>query len=170
MPKAYPRKRRRFSLRRVRITPERALATLASDTAIVNSLTVVAPSAYRAVSIKATWNLVGLTANEGPITVGYAHDDYTVAEIKEALEAAASIDPGNKIAQEQANRLIRIVGTFASGAAGLLNDGKPISTRLNWLIGVGHAVNMFAYNEFPSALTTGAVVHCVGDMWVKDSA
>ncbi len=120
-------------------------------------------------SVKATWSIVGLTLVEGPITVGYAHDDYSVAEIKECLEAAASIDPGDKIAQEQANRLVRIVGTINANGSPELNDGKPITTKLNWLIGVGHAINMFAYNEFPSALSTGAVLHCQGDLWVKDS-
>ncbi len=161
--------KRRFNLRRVRVTPELALGTLATDTAVVNALTVVAPSSYRAISCKATWSLIGLTAGEGPITVGYAHDDYSVTEIKECLEAAASIDPGNKIAQEQSNRLIRIVGTLSESNVDL-NEGKPIKTRLNWLIGVGHAINMFAYNEGTAAnLTTGAVARCQGDLWVKDS-
>ncbi len=160
---------RRFNLRRVRVTPERALSTLGSDTAIVNAFVANAVSSYRAMSVKATWSLTGLTAGEGPITVGFAHDDYTVTEIKEALEAAASIDPGDKIAQEQADRLVRIVGTL-SEANSELNEGKPIKTRLNWLIGVGHSINMFAYNESPSALTTGAVLHSQGDLWVKDSA
>ena len=164
-----PSKRRRFNLRRVRITPERALSTLATDTAIVNALTANAVSSYRAMTVKAAWSLTGLTAGEGPITVGYAHDDYTVAEIKEALEAAASIDPGDKISQEQANRLVRVVGMF-SESNGDLNEGRPISTKLNWLIGVGHAINMFAYNEDTGTLTTGATLRCTGDLWVKDSA
>ncbi len=162
-------KGRRFNLRRVRVTPERALATLASDTAIVNALAANAVSSYRATSVKATWSVIGLTAGEGPITVGLAHDDYSLTEIKECLEAAASIDPGDKIAQEQANRLVRVVGV-CSVEAPSLNDGKPISTKLNWLIGVGHSINMFAYNEFTGALTTGAVLNMQGDLWLKDSA
>ncbi len=150
------------------MTPERALGTLATDTAITNALTANAVSSYRAVTVKATHAIIGLTAAEGPITVGYAHDDYSVTEIKEALEAAASIDPGDKIAQEQSNRLVRIVGVITPEIP-QLNDGRPISTKLNWLIGVGHAINMFAYNEFPASLTTGAVQHLQGDLWVKDS-
>ncbi len=119
--------------------------------------------------MKATWSIEGLVATEGPITVGLAHDDYTVTEIKEALEAAAAIDPGDKIAQEQANRLVRVVGTLGQ-ATEALNNGEPISTKLNWLIGVGHAINMFAFNESTAALTTGSTIHCIGNLWVKDSA
>lgn len=161
--------RRRFTLRRVRVTPERALSTLASDTVIANAFVANATSPYRAMSIKATWSIIGLTVGEGPITVGIAHSDYTVAEIKEALEAATSINPALKVEAEQGNRLVRIVGTISQGQQ-QLNNGNPIKTRLNWLMGVGAAPVMFAYNEFPAALTTGAVVHAQGDLWVKDSA
>ncbi len=160
-------KRRRMNLRRVGISPELNLATLASDTAIVSGLTGVAADTYRAMSVKAVWSLSGLTAGEGPITVGFAHSDYTVTEIKECLEAAGAIDFGDKVAAEQANRLVRTVGQF-SEANSSLNDGKPIKTRLNWLISIGEEVNIFAFSEDDQAnLTTGATVRITGDLWVK---
>ncbi len=162
-------KRRRYNLRRVRMTPELALATLASDTAIVAVMTGVATDTYRAVSVIATWALRGITGGEGPITVGYAHSSYTVTQIKECLEAF-SIDQGDKLSSEQASRLVRIVGTFASEADTMLNDGKPIKTRLNWKIAIGSQVNLFAYNEDTAALSTGAVLHVAGNMYVKDAA
>ncbi len=160
--------KRRFSLRPVRITPELALGTLASDTAITAALTGNSTVPYRVISIESTWNMIGGTGVDGPVTLGYAHSDYTVTEIKEALEAGASIDPGNKIANEQSNRLIRIVGSV-DAAQNRLNDGRPIKTRLNWAISIGQAVNMFAFNEEAAALSTGAVVHLAGKMWIKDS-
>ncbi len=113
--------------------------------------------------------MTDLTANEGPIVVGYAHSDYTVTEIKEAMEASSAIDVGNKIANEQANRLIRVVGTM-NEVRESLNDGKPITTKLNWLMSIGDSVNLFAYNDGPGALSTNAIVSLAGDMWVKDSA
>ncbi len=161
--------KRRFSLRRVRVTPEQALATLASDTALTSGITAAAVGTYRCVTAEMAWALTALTAGEGPITVGYAHSDYSVTEIKECLEAFNAIDQGNKIAQEQSNRLIRIVGTLSETIAAL-NDGKPIKTRLNWLITPGDQVNMFCYNESTSILTTGAFVNGQGQFWVKDSA
>ncbi len=160
--------RRRFSLRRVRTTPELALATLASDTAITATVTGVATDTYRLVSAKQTWALRGATAGEGPITVGYNHSDYSVTEIKECLEAFG-IDQGDKTSQERMNRLVRVVGTFPSSGNAVLNDGKPISTKLNWLIAIGAEAEIFAYNEDTGALTTGSVVHAAGNYWVKDA-
>ncbi len=161
--------RRRFNLRRIRVTDEQALGTLATDTALSGALHGANTVAFRVVSAKLTWALTNLTAGEGPITVGYAHSDYTVTEIKECMEAQASADIGNKVAQEQANRLIRIVGVF-SGANTVLNDGRPIKTKLNWVIGSSATLNAFIYNEDTAAnLTTGAFLNTQGDLWVKDS-
>ncbi len=161
---------RRYNLRKVRITPELALATLASDTAVTVTTTGTSDSQYRCISILATWALRGLTAGDGPVTVGYAHGDYTVAEIKECLESTNAISQGDKIAGEKTNRLVRIVGTFGTAGPGILNDGRPIKTRLNWAIMVGEQVNMFAFNEDTAALTTGSVLHCQGSMFVKDAS
>ncbi len=161
-------KRRRYNLRRVRVSPSIALGALASGVAVASGLTGAAPNSYRCISTSMVWALELGTANEGPITVGYAHSDYTVTEIKEALEAAASIDPGKKIEQERANRLIRIVGTISSDEE-RLNDGRPVKTRLNWLIAPGDEVNAFAFNDSGASLTTGSILHPMGSVWVKDS-
>ncbi len=164
-----PRKRR-FNLRRVRISPNLALVTLAAATVLTGSLTGASDAAYLATSVKATWSLSEFTASEGPVTVGYAFSDYSVTEIKEALEITTSISPGDKIAQEKANRWVRTVGTFPAGVNQTLNNGNPISTRLNWRVPIGKAINIFAFNEdAANPLTTGAVVNCAGDMWVKDT-
>ncbi len=121
-------------------------------------------------SIKGVWSLTDLTANDGPILVGYAHSDYSVTEVKECLESNAAIDQGDKIAQERSNRLVRVVGIM-NDVRSTLNDGKPITTKLNWLINIGDSVNMFFYNDnSANALTTGANVELNGDMWVKDSS
>ncbi len=167
---AKPRKRRSYSLRRVRVTDEIALSTLASDTALTGGLHGALVAAVRVISASMTWSLNGLTQDEGPITVGYAHGDYTVTEIKECLEAQTSASGQNKIATEQANRLIRVVGTFSGEASQSLNNGRPIKTRLNWIIRPGVVLNSFAFNESTALLTTGALVHTVGNLWVKDSA
>ncbi len=162
-------RRRRFNLRRVRITPSKPLLTLAAVTAVTTPMTAASNSTYRAMTVKATWSITDLTANDGPITVGLAHSDYSVAEIKEALLATNAIDVGNMVAQEHANRKVRVVGTL-NEVRESLNNGEPISTRLNWLIGINQTVVAFAFNEGAALLSTGAVLDIVGDMWVKDSA
>ena len=157
-----------MSLRKVRVSPSVALSTLASVTVIVTTVAADAVSTYRAVTVKGTWTIGNLTSGEGPIVVGYAHSDYSVTEIKECLEAQLSINRGNKIANEQANRLVRVVGTLLE-ANQSLNDGKPMKTRLNWLINIGDNVNMFAYNDSATLLTTGSNVRMTGEMYVNDT-
>ncbi len=150
------------------MTPAQALGTLAGVTALTTGITGAADGAYRAVSVNGIHSILGLTAAEGPVTVGFAHSDYTVTEIKEAIESALSISVGDKIAQEKANRLVRVVGEI-SAAEPLLNEGMPVKTRLNWFIPIGKFVNMFAYNNNSTLLTTGGIQNFSGDLWVKDS-
>lgn len=166
----YP-SRGRYSLRGVRFDSTSALLALANITVITQGLTGSADGKYRMISIIGTWSLRSHTPAEGPITVGYAHSDYSVTEIKEALEVEASISVGLKVEQEQSNRLVRIVGTFP----GLLSDevldhGAPIKTRLNWEMPPGVQVNQFAYNNSGATLTTGSIVELIGKCWVKDTS
>ncbi len=113
--------------------------------------------------------MVAGTTGDGPLTVGICHSDYSNTEVKECLESGASIDQGDKIAQEQGNRLVRIVGSMLPGEEENLNDGKPIKTRLNWMIDIGSAVNVFVYNEGSGSLTTGSLMKLTGSLYVKDS-
>ncbi len=161
---------RRYNLRKVRTIPIITLGTLADVTVVTGAVTGAADGQYRAMSHKAVWSLRDFTAGEGPITVGYAHGDYSVTEIKEAIEIANSINLGDLVAsREQSQRLVRVVGVFqGTGEAESLNDGKPIKTRLNWAMPIGKALSVFAYNESGAALTTGAEIQATGDLWVKD--
>ncbi len=167
--KPKPKRSRRFNLRRVRVTPELALGTLVTDIAIPGAIQGGTSTTQMTIaSIIATWQLQGLTAEEGPITVGYAHPDYSATEIKECLESQAAIDRGDKVAQERANRLIRIVGTLDAEAS-VLNEGRPVKTKLNWFMVAGDTPNIFAFNEGTSNLTTGSSLHLAGNMWVRDA-
>lgn len=111
-------------------------------------------------SVKATWTLLGMTGGEddGPLLCGWAHSDYSDAEIEAFIELATSWDTGDKISQEINRRLIRIVGTFGGpdgvGDANALNDGKPINTKLGWMINSGQTLKMWVFNLGTSALDT----------------
>ncbi len=146
------------------------LAALAvTDATVVKGTTLAASDrSYRILSFRTLWAKRGGTAGEGPIMVGYAHNDYTVAEIKEALEAEAAMATGDKIANEQANRLVRLVGVFP-GIDGdeTLNDGKPITTKLNWAIPLGGNVATFIYNRSGGTLTTGMVTTISGKARIR---
>ncbi len=160
---------RRYSLRRVSITPFVALGALVAGIAVKVGLTGTSDAQYRLITANMVWTLHNHTAGEGPISVGYAFGDYTVTEIKEALESATSISPGDKIAGEKASRWVRKIGQFSGqNASEVLNDGLPIKTRLNWPVQIGETVAAFAYNNDTNDLTTGSVVGIMGDMFVKD--
>ncbi len=155
--------------RPVNTTPAQALVTLAGVTVLKTGLTAAADGAYRAMSARGIHSVLGLTAADGPITVGFCHSDYSVTEVKEFIENALSISIGDRIAQERAKRWVRIVGECSSEDP-VLNEGKPISTRLNWLIPIGKFIEMFAYNNNSGALTTGAIQNFSGKLMVKDSS
>ncbi len=136
------------------------LGTLASNTAILTALPSVTEKPLLS-SIKTTWGLAGVTPadNVGPVIVGYSHSDYTLSEVEAWIErGAGSWSQGDKIAQEISNRLIRKVGQFAIPAAvgesTTLNDGKPIKTKLRWMLITGQTINIWTYNAGSVAFST----------------
>ncbi len=141
-----------------------SLSTLADNDLIAGTLTNNAIDSMRITSLEGTWTYEGATASEGPVTTGVAHGDYTAAEIEEWYEAIGAMNRSDKVAAEQANRLCRRIGTFAALQTGaeILNDGKPIKTKLNWIISPGLNIQAWAHNDSGAALTTGAVVHFQG--------
>ncbi len=127
-------------------------------------------------SIVLTWTLSNFTpiASAGPILVGVAHGDYTAAQIEEYIENTGSWNEGSMIGQEQANRKIRRVGIFdtpdAATDSSVLNDGKSIKTKLNWILNQGETLNQWAYNLGTAALaTTDPRVHMAGhaNLWPR---
>ncbi len=107
-----------------------------------------------------SWSLSNYTPSEGdgPIVVGLAHGDYTSAEILEFIQNTGSWNEGLLVEQEIGRRKIKIVGQFdIPGAASLgavLNDGKPIKTRLKWILNQGETLQYWGYNQGTSALAT----------------
>ncbi len=151
------------------------LSTLAAKTVVSVAFDESAVEKTLVSSIVAAYSMRGFTiaSSDGPILVGLAHSDYTVTEIKEWIENPASWDPGDKIAQERAKRLIRKIGVFENTSADLgadvLNDGKPIKTKLNWSLTTGKTIQLWAYNMGSSALaTTDPLVSAEGhaNLWL----
>jgi len=143
----------------VPVRGELALAALANLDLIAGAVTATSTEAYRLLSIKLAWAIRNHTPGEGPITIGVAHGDYSAAEIEEWLEATSAIELGNLVAKEQSSRLCRRIGTFDGELAQeVLNDGKPVHTKLNWLMATGQTLQMWAYNRSGAVLTTGSVV------------
>ncbi len=170
------RRRRRFTLRRVRIASKSLAGALAANDVAVNAVTNQVTDQMRFISLDASysWADIGQDIDDG-CSFGVAHSDYTATEIEEALEAGGSMDLGDKVAQEQANRLVRELGTISSAggpsAGGAqFNDGKRLKTRLNWLMSTGDTLNLWIMNISGVVWTTGSGVTIVGNLWVKDAS
>ncbi len=168
-----PYRRRKFNLRRVRITSSTAVGALAALDLTSGNLVNTSANAYRIMTVDVSWGLadLGATSDDGQ-EFGLSHSNYTNAEVEACLEAAGSIDQRDKVAQEAANRLVRTIGTFTgapgTGAGLSFNDGRRVKTKLNWAIGIGDTVNVWIRNGSGTVYTTGATVNAVGDVWIKD--
>ncbi len=174
-----PRKGRKYrKYLKGKIDVANVLGTLAANT--LTSATVSGSVAERTYisSVDCAWSLADLTVvvDQGPITVGIAHSDYTDAEIEAFIENSGSWNEGNLTAQEVAGRKIRIVGTFSNeGVAAeaaqtaVLNDGEIIHTKCGWIQNVGTNIASWAYNTGAQPLTTGANVHVIGhaNLWPR---
>ncbi len=163
-----PYRRKKTFLLKGKVDKALTLGTLAaSDVVKVNFNDSVDEEAW-ALSAELVWSLRDLTPGEGPIIVGLAHSDYTDPEIEAFLEAAASWKRGNLTEQEIAKRKIRMVGIFPGEVAEeVLNDGRPIKTKLSFNLITAATVAMWAFNKSGAVLTTGGIITAEGHVWLK---
>ncbi len=112
---------------------------------------------------KGVWTLQSNTAGDGPLMVGLAHGDYTAAEIEESIEATGSWDQSNRIAQEQARRKVRRVGTF-DGLLGSekLAQGEEIFRKLGFMIEDGETISAWARNTDADARQAAGTINFNG--------
>jgi len=165
MAKRTPKRRRSMGgYLKGNIDESLSLGTLASLTLVSDTWDETVVEKTFVSSIVAIWSLSDFTPaiGDGPILVGVAHSDYTDAEIEAVLENTGSWDQGDLVQQETARRLVRIIGKFeleavagsTFGGASVLNDGKPIKTKLNWTLVTGQTLRHWAYNLGSSPIAT----------------
>ncbi len=152
------------------------LSTLGAKTSIKGNFDQVVNGRTLVSSVVAIYSMTAFTKStgDGPILVGIAHGDYSATEIDEFLEATGSWDEGDKVQQEVSKRQIRRIGVFENPAdeasAAVLNDGKAIKTKLNWILNDGQTLSLWAYNTGTSPLaTTSPIVQAVGhaNLWPR---
>ncbi len=134
------------------------LATLAAKTGVV-SVTKIVQEKRRVSSISCRYSLSDFTvaANTGPILVCVAHSDYSLAEIEAWIERAGSWSMSDLIADEVRQRKVRRIGIFptpSTAGGSVLNEGRPIRTKLNWVLITGQGLQFIAYNLGTGALVT----------------
>lgn len=136
------------------------LTTLAAQTGVKNAIDDTVTENTWCSSVELTWSLQEYQPadNAGPIIVGIAHSDYTLTEIEEYLESLGSWEVQDLRTQEIAKRKIRRVGVFPTVVATddfgatVLNDGKPIRTKCNWMLHTGQTIALWYYNAGTDAL------------------
>ncbi len=153
-----------------------ALGTLSASSVIISTMAEVVVEKTWLSSVRAAWALQNYTTgtDDGPIMVGIAHSDYSAAEVEEWIENTAGWSQADLVAQEVGRRKIRKVGIFESPASAaedsVLNDGKAITTKCNWLLLTGQTISLWAYNMGDSNLaTTDPDVHVQGkaNLWPR---
>lgn len=138
-----------------------SLGTLAAATLLSAIFDETVNERTYASSAVISWSLSNWTpaAGDGPIVVGLAHSDYSDAEIEEWIENAGSWNEGDMVlSREVGRRLIKSVGQFPipadANVGTVLNDGKPIKTKLGWILLQNQTLKYWAYNQGTSALAT----------------
>ncbi len=144
-----------------RLDEDMTFAALASKTLVAQIIGDNVDERTLISSIKASYSMSDLTpgADIGPILFGVAHSDYSAAEIEAYIENSGSWAEGDLTQQEVANRKIRIIGQLQSITATeqtVFNDGKPVTTKLNWILVQGATLDIWVYNlgGAPVATTT----------------
>jgi len=159
--------KRRFPKRYIRgvVNAELTSSVLTGKTASSAAFPEVVTEQARISSILASWALTNFTPflDSGPMMVGLAHSDYSVAEIEEYIENVDSWDEGDLVqSREIGRRLIRILGIFDNPVAVTdsisLNDGKPIKTKLNWQLASGQTLRLWVYNTGSASIATAVKV------------
>ncbi len=170
-----PRKRRTFNLRKVRIASSTSIGALATLDVTSGTITNAPTDKIRFISVDLAYSWSDKTPADDGLEFGLAHGDYSAAEIEECLEAQSAIDVGDKTEQERADRLVRTVGIISGGGDGVaaaggsvFNDGKPMKTKLNWLMGAGDQLQVWVRNGSATVYTTGGSILTQGNLWVKD--
>ncbi len=150
-----------------------ALVTLANDALLSTDVFPgVLTEDFYALSADINASIEGLTAGEGdPMFGGFAHGDYSDAEIEENLEVSF-LGPGDKIAQERARRLVRKTGMFAppTTASTVMRLFGPsgsgqIRTKLKFVINSNKNLSFWIINKSGTALTTGAGLRFQGTVY-----
>ncbi len=151
----------------ISVSKSTALVTLASETGLLTSLTTDAASeGYFTVSTDLNLTWFNPTANEGPIDVWIADNDWTLVEIEEYIELATGFDRGDMRAQEiqRRGRSIRKIGSLTV-VENNLNDGELTRTKFRHYIAEGSTLQLCYYNAGPSPLTTGSEITVSGKMY-----
>ncbi len=105
--------------------------------------------------------IAGLTIGNGALALYMVNGELGLAEIEEAIEQNAPQDRNDRLAQERAERWVRLVGVYVpsgSGSVATLNGTGLLKFNPRWTFSDPEMWDWVVYNPTQSALDTGAVV------------
>ncbi len=121
-------------------------------------------------TVRCNYTLRGNTAGEGPVEFGWAHSDYTAAEIEESLEVVGSWDEGDLVAAEQAKRKVRRIGSFqGEDAEEIFNEGRPMSRKLGWILLPQDTIQLWMRNFSGATFAAGKRIQADGKAKIKQA-
>ena len=142
-----------------------ALAILADETVIKNSIINAFGEDIYCISLDIALGLRGHTASETPLYFGVCHGDLSNTEVLESI-ISGLIDPDDIIQKERARRPVRKIGGFQGiGAEPVFNDGKKYRQVMKFSVGDTHTVDFWVKNQSGAALTTGTIVEYDGVLY-----
>ncbi len=143
------------------VDESQVLTTLAGRTLVSSAFDDVVDERSLISSIVATYSLEEYTdiTSAGPVMVGIAHSDYSSAEIEEVIENTGSWSEGDLVSREIGARKVKIIGVFQQKLdtpleRSVLNVGKPIKTKLNWILNQGQSLQLWGFNLGTVAFAT----------------
>jgi len=162
--KRHGHKYRRKPLQPIKFQTELSLAGLVEDTATTVITTPALEHDFDIVSTDLLCAIRDQTLGVGPIEFGLAMQDYTGAEIVEALDATPLGPYGTEM--ERSRRAVRSYGQFAGEVTPeIVNDGLPICRRMFLRVAAGKsAADVFFINRDPTTKVAG-VAEIIGVHW-----
>ncbi len=155
-----------------------ALGALAANTALKGATKIDSSrlNGFRVAKVRLAATIRGKTTDEGPILWGLSAN-MSAAEIKAAIEA----DPQDSTADNSKGEgaWLTFLGQITHGSVeGPLTGGigpdvsAPVmDVKVNWSVLEGKDFSLFAYNMDSGALTTGATIAAVLEIfgvWLRD--
>lgn len=137
------------------------LSTLANGTAIKAASQLAIAEDFRIIKSEYFMSYEGFTQGEGPVYIGIADNELSVAEIAECVGAEGPLDRNDNLATERANRPVWLLAqlTVDKAYGTLTPDGMPYEKVLRWTFSNADGWTFFAINKSGSALTTGTVIY-----------
>ncbi len=134
------------------------LLTLAADTGIISTITAAIQN-FKATSMRASWGLAGLSAGDGPLLIGIADGELSLAEIEEYLEAAVT-NARESPQAENALRPVQVLDTIGFRKESLWVVERILLPTFRENVGF----TLFVYNTGVN-MTTGAAIEIRGRLF-----